>query len=397
MFVAEAHSFRQQARLAITLAWVAGYTNIQTILVCATTTSHVSGTASGLGRDIAEGRWDLAGFAAMLLVAFFLGAALSALCTEGGRRLGWESIYVLPMALQGVMLGVFAVGIEIHQGNLIGTGATHFWLTLLATAAMGLQNATITRISSGVVRTTHVTGVLTDLGIDALQVVLWAWDRRRTMWSGGVRVLAQKVRTQPNARRVALLASIFGSFMVGACLSTAAHEHFARWAMVPPVLFLAWVVFQDITRPIAEIEVSSLLSAENKLELPEGLAIFHVRKSPENEHKPHQMPNLMMWSERLPPEARIIILDFGLSSQIDQNVALELHALLLGMKAHGQKLIISGIAPDQYEHLRAAWGGSIGPGDICPDLDLAIAEGIVALETIASSAGQSTDVVPRGI
>ena len=32
MFVAQAHSFVQQARLAITLAWVAGYTNIITIL-----------------------------------------------------------------------------------------------------------------------------------------------------------------------------------------------------------------------------------------------------------------------------------------------------------------------------------------------------------------------------
>jgi len=395
MFVAEAHSFRQQARLAITLAWIAGYTNIQTILASATSTSHVSGTASNLGRDIAEGRWQLAAFAAMLLVAFFLGAALSALCTEGGRRLGWESIYVLPMALQGLMLGVFAVGLEIHQGNLVGTGAAHLWLTLLATAAMGLQNATITRISSGVVRTTHVTGVLTDLGIDALHVGLWLWDRRRTLLAGGIRVFAQKVRSQPNARRVALLASIFGSFMVGAALSTAAHAHFARWAMVPPVLFLGWVVFQDIRRPIAEIEVSSLLSAENQLELPEGLLIFHVRKTPEKLHKPHQMPNLMVWADRLPEGARVIILDFGLSSQIDQNVALELHALLLGMKAHGRRLIVSGISPDQHEHLRAAWGGEIGPGEICPDLDLAIAEGIVALDALTSSDGVSINSIDR--
>jgi len=32
MFVAQAHSFVQQARLAITLAWVAGYTNIIALL-----------------------------------------------------------------------------------------------------------------------------------------------------------------------------------------------------------------------------------------------------------------------------------------------------------------------------------------------------------------------------
>ena len=50
MLVSHAHSFRQQARLAVTLAWVAGYTNIVTLLACGTVTSHVSGTTSLLDR-----------------------------------------------------------------------------------------------------------------------------------------------------------------------------------------------------------------------------------------------------------------------------------------------------------------------------------------------------------
>ena len=63
MFVAQAHSFQQQARLAITLAWVAGYTNVVGLIECGVAVSHVSGTASGVGRDAANMEWKLAAFA----------------------------------------------------------------------------------------------------------------------------------------------------------------------------------------------------------------------------------------------------------------------------------------------------------------------------------------------
>src|SRR3954452_1591078 len=115
MFVSQAHSFQQQARLAVTLAWVAGYTNILTVLTCGTVTSHVSGTSSILGRDLSEGSWEKAGFAALLLVTFCAGAAISGFCTELGRRRRWESIYVLPIAVEAFLLALFALSVEIHN------------------------------------------------------------------------------------------------------------------------------------------------------------------------------------------------------------------------------------------------------------------------------------------
>src|SRR3954452_18256678 len=100
MFVSQAHSFRQQARLAVTLAWVGGYTNLVTLLACNTVTSHVSGTAANLGRELFLGAWPLAGYALFLLSTFFVGAAISGFCTEIGRRRGWDSIYVLPILVE---------------------------------------------------------------------------------------------------------------------------------------------------------------------------------------------------------------------------------------------------------------------------------------------------------
>src|SRR5262245_59362503 len=102
MLVSQAHSFSQQARLAITLAWIAGCTNIVTILACGTVTSHVTGTASNLASHVTAMAWRDAAFALFLLVVFFLGAALSGLLTEAGRRRGWTSLYILPTLTQAV-------------------------------------------------------------------------------------------------------------------------------------------------------------------------------------------------------------------------------------------------------------------------------------------------------
>src|SRR4051812_19166158 len=143
MLVSHAHSFRQQAKLAVTLAWVAGYTNIVTLLACGTVTSHVSGTTSLLGRDISVGAWGPAGFAVFLLGCFFCGAGVSGFCIELGRRRGWESIFVMPIVIEAVLLGTFAILLEL-LGPPARASMMEFLITGMASVAMGLQNATIT-------------------------------------------------------------------------------------------------------------------------------------------------------------------------------------------------------------------------------------------------------------
>jgi uncharacterized membrane protein YoaK (UPF0700 family)/anti-anti-sigma regulatory factor len=370
VFVAQAHSFTQQARLAITLAWVAGYTNIIAVLTCGHVVSHVSGTTSDLGRGVANGTWNLAGFALYLLATFLVGAAASGLTTELARRRGWESIYVLPMAIEALLLSGFAFGVELIEDGTPARGMWLYVMTGLASAAMGLQNATITRISSGVVRTTHVTGVITDLGIEIALLWYWLWDKR------GVR----GIRTEPVARRLVLLASIMGSFALGAGLGATLHEHLPRLAMFPPVLFLAWIIYIDVRRPIAEIEPSELL-AQPGLGLPRELAVFHLRKDHDRIGKVHRIPNLTAWAERLPAGIRVVILDLEDVKQIDRNSAMELRAALKRLGQQQCRLVIAGLNGEQYEQLKRAGAGEmLDPLSVCPDLELAIAQGIVLLE-----------------
>lgn len=383
MFLAQAHSFSQQARLAVTLAWVAGYTNIVTIIACGTVTSHVSGTTSNLGRDLAEQQWPLALTAASLLAAFLTGAILSGLATELGRRRAWESIYVLPMTIEVSLLAAFAVTLEFAP-PAIQPGSAPFWLLItLASLAMGCQNATITRISAGVVRTTHVTGVLTDLGLEIAQLLA----SRRSLRTHDFTTITGHTSSRPqSARRAVLLLSIVGSFALGAALGTLAFEAFPRWAMFPPVLFLLWIIFQDITRPIAEFATVHTIDGV-AFDVPEGLAVYQLQRDPRRKGRVQRLPNLLAWEDRLPQAVRVVILDLTAIDAIDDNAALELRAALDKLGTQNRSLVIAGIRPNHFQALRRAAplrSGELDPINLCPDLELAIARGIMLMHERAT-------------
>jgi uncharacterized membrane protein YoaK (UPF0700 family) len=249
MSPAPAHSPVLQARLAISLAWVAGYTNIIAVLVCGHVASHVTGHASQLGQAAAGGDWSLALFVGAILVAFFLGAVLSACATEIARWRGVRSVYVVPAALELALLAVFAELVRLHDPAQVESGAMLWWMTMVASIAMGLQNATITRISGGVVRTTHHTAGLTDLGLESVRRAM----ERLAMRAGkSQRDAAAHSGADEAARwRLLLLASIFGAFVFGSACGVFAFQAFAHWSMIPPMALLGWVIAVDIRRPIA--------------------------------------------------------------------------------------------------------------------------------------------------
>lgn len=380
MLVSQAHSFSQQARLAITLAWVAGYTNICALLACGTVTSHVSGTVSNLGHYSVERNWPLALFMLYLLVAFFIGAAMSSFMTEMGRRKGWESIYILPMSAQAVFLTLFAVGIELHNPEARAQGGALWWMTGVASMAMGLQNATISRISGGVVRTTHLTGVLTDLGSESVQFAWWVRDRIREGLASGTGEFLKSVRTHPTAQRLALLASIIGSFALGAGLGAIMYQNYPRLSMIPPVLFLVWIIYQDARAPICEIEESPL-HRDTQYGLPREIAVYHLRKDRVRKGKQHRLPDLLRWLERVPSDRKVIVLDLGDLPEINDNAALELRALARRIESQERHLVIAGITIDKFNSLREGGAGdTLDASNVCADIELAIARAIAMLE-----------------
>lgn len=342
MFAAQAHSFKQQARLAISLSWIAGYTNVLTLIACGQATSHVTGSTTLMGRSFAEGRLGDAAYLLLVVVVFFAGALLSGLLTELGRTRRWDSIYVLPMTVEALLLAIFALLVDWNALGGLPELSGRVWLTLVPAAAMGLQNATITRISGGVVRTTHVTGVVTDMGIETATLLM-----RRL---AGARAAAHPGGTG-TALRAALLASIAGSFAVGATLGTLAWWHIPDWSMVPAVAFVIWIIWQDLRNPIASIQTNRDAGGSLHESLPDDIAVYHIKSHKGNKSRRSRMPNLTAWADHLPAATRVVVLDLADAHMHSSNEFLEIRSLAERLSNNGVALILAGVSDQHYAQI----------------------------------------------
>ena len=140
---------------AAVLAGVAGIVNVVGYLGFEhQAITHLTGTTSLLGAALAQGESRTAMQLAAMIAAFVGGAMLSGLLIQDSvLRLGRR--YGLALAIEAVLLAC-AVPLFEH-GSFVGP--------VLAAVAIGLQNAMATTYSGAVVRTSHVSGMFTDLGI----------------------------------------------------------------------------------------------------------------------------------------------------------------------------------------------------------------------------------------
>jgi uncharacterized membrane protein YoaK (UPF0700 family) len=98
---------------------------------------------------------------------------------------------------------------------------------LLLCFIMGLQNAVVTKLSNAVIRTTHMTGIVTDLGIEFGKLVYWNRDRD----------VPNPVRADRD--RIAVLSGLLGSFLVGAVVGAFGFSWVGYVFTVPLAVLLA--------------------------------------------------------------------------------------------------------------------------------------------------------------
>jgi uncharacterized membrane protein YoaK (UPF0700 family) len=189
-------------RLGRWLAFIAGAANAGGFLAVGQYTSHMSGIVSALADNLSVGQIGLvvAGFSS--LAAFMAGAATSAIMINWGRRRRAQSEYALPLILEAVLLLVFGLlGSNLENNRILFAPAT----VALLCYVMGLQNAMITKISKAEIRTTHVTGLVTDIGIELGKLFYWNVSK------SGPGVAAVRA----DRSRLRLLASLLGMFFIG--------------------------------------------------------------------------------------------------------------------------------------------------------------------------------------
>jgi uncharacterized membrane protein YoaK (UPF0700 family) len=146
--------------LATVLAAIAGAVNAGGFFVVGQYTSHMTGYLSQVADNLVTGHYAIVLKSLLAVVAFTIGAATSAALVNWARQNRYHQQYALPIVAQGFTLLAF---------SFAGFGASHIpilALLLMLCFLMGMQNATITKLSKARIRTTHATGMITDVGIE---------------------------------------------------------------------------------------------------------------------------------------------------------------------------------------------------------------------------------------
>ncbi len=165
---ADRRSQQADRHLGYSLAFVAGAVNAGGFLAIGQYTSHMTGIVSTMADRLALGELKLALAALAAWISFVLGAASTAVLVNFARRRHLRSQYALSLLAEAILLLVFGVtGAYLNELHEFLDPVT----VLLLCFIMGLQNAIITKVSSAVIRTTHVTGLSTDLGIELGKLV----------------------------------------------------------------------------------------------------------------------------------------------------------------------------------------------------------------------------------
>lgn len=193
-------------KLGLSLAAVAGALNTAGFYAVGLYASNMTGNVSAISDRTGTGDFALAGEALLLVLLFVLGSATSTLLIRHRRRSsvrGSHAYSVCAEAFCLVVLGLVALPLgEPTRGHALVLGLSF---------TMGLQNAAVTKISEARVRTTHVTGMITDIGIE-----LARWLDR------GAPDCVPLKRYDPARLQLHLLT--VGSFLVGGLVGVIAYR-----------------------------------------------------------------------------------------------------------------------------------------------------------------------------
>ena len=230
--------------LGMVLAFNAGAINAGGFLVLRMYTSHMSGFASQIADGLALESGTLVLNALGAIFAFTLGAAVCAILVNWARQRRLASVYALPLMLEALLMLVFGL-----VGAVTLTWHTPFALpltVLLLSFMMGLQNAIGSKTSGGSIRTTHMTGNITDLGMELGKIFFWS--RKGA---------AMQYKVLLDWKRMRLSAGLILMFVLGGIAGALGFKHYGFVCVVPlaTVLLLLSIppFLRDVPRPFRSL------------------------------------------------------------------------------------------------------------------------------------------------
>lgn len=226
-----ARNERVNLKLACSLALIAGALNAAAFYAVGFFSANMTGNVSALSDHLATGQWGLGLFFLAIVAIFILGAATSTLLINAGRRRGIAAIYAYSILVEAVLLFLLGV-VDI---SLITTWQAPV-LTLGLAFLMGFQNAIVTRISDARVRTTHVSGMATDIGIE-LGI---AFDILRGK--------EPDAHAAENQARLKLHVGTIAAFLVGGTIGVVTYRMIGSYILLACAALLCLIALDGIRR-----------------------------------------------------------------------------------------------------------------------------------------------------
>jgi uncharacterized membrane protein YoaK (UPF0700 family) len=204
------------------MAFQAGLLNIGGFLAGQKIVSHVTGFATFSGYYISQGQKEYLVETILLPFVFLLGCMVSGHFVDIRLKLNKQPKYYITFGFMFVLiLFVFINGILGNWGSFGNVSHKTFELLLLLCFVCGIQNATVSIVSKSVIRTTHLTGLTTDLGLGIVRFF------KRKELDGEV-----SGEGRSNLMRV----GIISSFVMGALVGGFVFKRYEYYGFLLPVL-----------------------------------------------------------------------------------------------------------------------------------------------------------------
>ncbi len=227
------------AQLGFVLAFVAGAINAGGFLAVQQYTSHMTGIVSAMADHIALGAIDLVLTGIGTLASFIIGAACTAVMVNYARRHNMHSEYAFPLLLEAGLLLCFGVlGARLADIHGVFVSVTVMLLSFI----MGLQNAVITKLSKSEIRTTHITGIVTDIGIELGKLMYLNSDG-----------LIKVPKVKADREHLKVLTFLAGFFFFGGIFGALGFKYGGYIATVPLALTLMILVIVPVADDVIEM------------------------------------------------------------------------------------------------------------------------------------------------
>jgi uncharacterized membrane protein YoaK (UPF0700 family) len=166
-------TLKHNLKIASLLSFVAGIVNVAGFLSVQRLTTNVTGHFAFFVDEVFKFNfWE--GFIFFLYIFFFfLGSFISNIIVEIVSKVNDKLIYIIPIIIESIIL----FSIAIFGQSLVDKNPNLLAFSLLF--AMGMQNSLVTTISNATVRTTHLTGLFTDLGIELSQLFFYTKNEQK--------------------------------------------------------------------------------------------------------------------------------------------------------------------------------------------------------------------------